>query len=399
MTKKRIGQTFFERGRMACAASRFGGFVFAVLQIWIFPTSPQYAVPIQGLVIIAALYTCLKILQPPDWYQMPRANLGLFAIDIGICAALLMLTGGIHSPFLLYTLTPVVAAALMLPARTTAVIAGMTGAYVFALFIRYSSPSFSQSVSAMNDFPFYLVALGSAASLPYLINSYSRQRFQSATIIGERRRLSREIHDGLCQDLCAVRWQVEDLRLQAGSDGLVAGNLEQIEKLLEEMEKDARGSLEFLRGFKARRPFVSEIDDYLRQLGADTGIDCRLEPQTREPGLDELVETETLHICKEALRNAVKHSNARRITLRLATRNGYFQATIADNGCGFDTGRPNRGQGLTVMSERAESVGGRLEVSSAPGAGTEIRLEVPTKWSQPPRAARPSGSLLPTTTR
>jgi signal transduction histidine kinase len=83
-----------------------------------------------------------------------------------------------------------------------------------------------------------------------------------------------------------------------------------------------------------------------------------------------------LRIVHEALHNAVRHSRAQRIVVRL----GAEGVEVTDDGLGFDPGRAelrSRHLGLTSMEERARELGGRLEVRSAPGAGTTVRLRVP----------------------
>ncbi|HSD80227.1 MAG TPA: ATP-binding protein, partial [Solirubrobacteraceae bacterium] len=89
---------------------------------------------------------------------------------------------------------------------------------------------------------------------------------------------------------------------------------------------------------------------------------------------------EVLRIAQEALHNAVRHADAARIAVRLADRDGALVLEVADDGTGFDPGDGelrSRRLGLTSMEERAGRLGGRLEIRSAPGAGTTVRLEAP----------------------
>ena len=87
-----------------------------------------------------------------------------------------------------------------------------------------------------------------------------------------------------------------------------------------------------------------------------------------------------LRIAQEALHNAVRHGAARRVTVRLNGAERRLTLEVADDGVGFDPGDPelrSRHLGLTSMEERARELGGALELRSAPGAGTTVRLEVP----------------------
>jgi len=87
-----------------------------------------------------------------------------------------------------------------------------------------------------------------------------------------------------------------------------------------------------------------------------------------------------LRVAQEALQNAVRHSGAGHIAVRLARDDGRLVLEVADDGAGFDPADPelrSRRLGLTSMEERARRLGGRLEIRSAPGAGTRVRLESP----------------------
>ena len=90
-----------------------------------------------------------------------------------------------------------------------------------------------------------------------------------------------------------------------------------------------------------------------------------------------------LRICQEALTNIKKHSGAHNVRITVKPSEHHIKVIIADDGCGFDSasffhdGAHSRGQGLAVMRERAQSVGGEFRVLSQPGRGTEVHVEVP----------------------
>ena len=88
---------------------------------------------------------------------------------------------------------------------------------------------------------------------------------------------------------------------------------------------------------------------------------------------------EVLRIAQEALQNALRHAQAEHVVVRLAGENGGLVLEVADDGVGFDLDAPglrSRRLGLTSMEERAQRLGGRLRIRSAPGVGTTVRLEV-----------------------
>ena len=89
---------------------------------------------------------------------------------------------------------------------------------------------------------------------------------------------------------------------------------------------------------------------------------------------------EVLRIAQEAIQNALKHAQAEHVAVRLRDRDGRLLLEVEDDGAGFDpntAGIRSRRLGLTSMEERAERLGGTLEVVSAPGAGTTVRLDAP----------------------
>jgi signal transduction histidine kinase len=112
------------------------------------------------------------------------------------------------------------------------------------------------------------------------------------------------------------------------------------------------------------------------QIAVQTsGISRKLPPQ---------VENNLLRVAQEAMANAIKHAHATRIAVKLDYQPGKVSLRVTDDGVGFDTANPSVNQnsghfGLLDMSERAEKMGGRYAMISAPGQGTEIRVEVPAK--------------------
>jgi signal transduction histidine kinase len=97
------------------------------------------------------------------------------------------------------------------------------------------------------------------------------------------------------------------------------------------------------------------------------------------------VEHDILMVAREAVNNAVKHSQPREVRLRVHFEDNTIRVVVADDGCGFDPDQAfseDRGHfGLIGMRERTEHMGGRFEIRSTPGAGTELTVEVPVRSS------------------
>jgi ligand-binding sensor domain-containing protein/signal transduction histidine kinase len=120
------------------------------------------------------------------------------------------------------------------------------------------------------------------------------------------------------------------------------------------------------------------IFQYAQEYFQDTGVSCRLDVPAQLP--DRPLSTEARHnlfmAVKEALNNALKHSQATEVRIGLGVTDNRMKITIADNGCGFVAGQAcGKGNGLDNMKQRLEQIGGRLVLESEPGRGTTIRLE------------------------
>jgi signal transduction histidine kinase len=117
--------------------------------------------------------------------------------------------------------------------------------------------------------------------------------------------------------------------------------------------------------------------EVLRRVhSTEVSLDLSGTPRLR-PGVDD----EVFRIAQEAIHNALRHARAGRIEVRLSEDGDGLGLSVSDDGVGFDPGAATlraRRLGLTSMEERARELGGRLSISSAPGAGTSVRLEVPT---------------------
>jgi len=206
----------------------------------------------------------------------------------------------------------------------------------------------------------------------------------------ERARWARELHDETVQDRGALR-----LLLAGARDW---DDVEQLRRAIDAAIRHVDREVDALRHLvTALRPAV--LDDLglpaaLEALARRAGAVDRLPVQTEiaidgsVPRLDPEVESAIYRIAQEALNNAAKHSGATRARLAFRIEGDTLTATVSDDGKGFSAGEsrkpeadrllgPAYGVGLSGMEERAELVGAKLEISSAPGTGTTVRVSVP----------------------
>jgi signal transduction histidine kinase len=240
-----------------------------------------------------------------------------------------------------------------------------------------------ESLEVFNDLPIFVASVALVSILPYATNINLNAQLRSNAATDERARLAREIHDGLCQTLSGLRWQTQLLSQHLAEQDKYAADLHRLEGLAREAEEVARGTLRSLQGASATVRFLPLIKSEVERLRKITGVNGILLDQ--EKGLMELdpsVERQLAYICQEALRNVEKHSRANNLVISLRNNNSHLMITIADDGVGFNPAEPvgtGSGSGLRVMKERAESVGGHLQIVSQPGHGTQVDVDVPRK--------------------
>jgi signal transduction histidine kinase len=115
---------------------------------------------------------------------------------------------------------------------------------------------------------------------------------------------------------------------------------------------------------------------YAQLAGRAHGIDVRL-TAADVPDLEQKTQAAAYRVAQEALHNALRHSGASEVSVTLSRTRRRVILEVADNGTGFDPALASAGLGLRSMRERAAAVGGTLRISSTPGAGTTVRMEVP----------------------
>jgi signal transduction histidine kinase len=195
-------------------------------------------------------------------------------------------------------------------------------------------------------------------------------------ILEERNRLARDIHDNLAQGFAAILMQLQGAQREACTlPPSVARSIETAVDLARTHLTEARRSVGALRPNADTAEDVSRAIKRLAELGQRTTtvpIDVQLDEL---PRFGDGVEREIIGIVQEALTNAVKHSLARRITIKASTVNSLgLRLSVADDGRGIPRERPTSGFGLTSMQERAERIGASLTIVTAPRSGTEIVL-------------------------
>jgi two-component system nitrate/nitrite sensor histidine kinase NarX len=209
---------------------------------------------------------------------------------------------------------------------------------------------------------------------------------EQMTILSERDRIARELHDSLAQVLGQIHLQLR--ALEAKTDGAaISGDLAELADVADEAYRDVRETILGLReSIPADGGLAAALRAYLAKYTRQTGIAASLDcDATAGRALSPKAEVQLLRVVQEALTNARKHASASEVRVVLAERDGIPTLSVTDDGTGFDpaTVGPslNGGFGLRSMRERVELLGGTLDVLTSPGRGTRIvarlRPEVP----------------------
>jgi len=208
-----------------------------------------------------------------------------------------------------------------------------------------------------------------------------RRRF--ALLIGERARLSREIHDTLLQSLVGVALQFDAMANEP--DGGADGRKERfvrMRKQVEEYIREARQSIWDLRSPKLEdRDLVAALREAGERATSDNGVGFLLTVNGLPRRVPLRTEEQLLRIGQEAMVNAVRHAQADRVLVELEFDDSRLTLRVNDDGRGFDpdtvTTNGDGHYGLTSMRERAEHAGGTLTIDSIIGRGTRIEASVP----------------------
>jgi PAS domain S-box-containing protein len=210
-------------------------------------------------------------------------------------------------------------------------------------------------------------------------NDLLRRKAEHTAVIEERQRLKRELHDSVTQSVYSLT-----LLAEAGKDLLAVQNFSRLEWCLDELSRNSLQALKEMRMllFELRPPqrrdqdLAQAIEDRFEAVERRAGVLATLEadPTLQLPpgSLEDLY-----WVTCEALNNALKHSRATAVRVRLQSGAAGFRLEIADNGGGFHLTQAHPGGiGLSTMQERVEQLGGVLDISSQPGEGTRVAVQL-----------------------
>jgi signal transduction histidine kinase len=216
-------------------------------------------------------------------------------------------------------------------------------------------------------------------------NAHLSERSRELTLVEERNRLARELHDAVNQTLFSVTLTADAAALLVDAEPARAKDqLQAVRDLARDAMDELRSLIFELRPADVASDGLAEtlrkhVAVLSRVYETEITLDVDGASSLRPLGEQEIVfEREVFRITQEAIGNALRHSGAERVSIRLATPEQRLVIAVRDDGCGFDPmgQQAQRRLGLVSMRERAEAIGGHLRIESRPGVGTTISLEV-----------------------
>jgi signal transduction histidine kinase len=238
-----------------------------------------------------------------------------------------------------------------------------------------------------------LLTLFAAHAAIALTNARLYERGREFSVLEERARLARDLHDAVSQKLFSVRAKARAAALLVGRDpARAAAEIDSVADLAGQAHAELRAVIDGLAPPDlAASGLVASIRSYAVLIGRTYGGHVRVQAE-EVPPLDRSVQTALYRVAQEAISNALRHSGSTEVSVTIRRRpgrggrggfggspprGGTVQLEVADHGSGFDPADPRAGHGLDSMRERARAASGRLSIASRPGAGTTVRLAVP----------------------
>jgi PAS domain S-box-containing protein len=216
-----------------------------------------------------------------------------------------------------------------------------------------------------------------------------REQAKQSAITSERSRLARDLHDAVTQSLYSLT-----LYAEAAARLIAVGKNEEAVQHLRDVRDTAQEALREMRLLIFQlRPLALEkggiataIQNRLEAVELRAGIQAELQIEGSEylGRLSFAIEEETFHIVQEALNNVLRHAKASQVHVHIQLFEDRVSVEVSDNGAGFelDLAAKGRGLGLISIRERAQRLGGELDIESVLGQGTRIYLEIPLDESE-----------------
>lgn len=335
----------------------------------------------------------------PRWG--PRDDLiALGLVDVAVVLAVLYFSGGWRTPYYHYAVSSLLVPAFLLGWRRAALLLlGFFAAYLAVISTAgegTDGPWPREDVSSLAGIlitPLLVVVV--VQYLSALTRRLSEQRERARRALAEnvrlqkeheelaaqeeRSRIAREIHDGIAQSIYMLTLNLEKAAEVASGDQKLRERLGRLVGLAKETLLEVRHYIFDLKPLLSGDVGLSDtIRGQIREFSTVSGLPVRLEVEGQERKVSPAVGSSLYRIAQEALANVYRHAGASAIDVRLAFRDDSVSLEVQDNGRGFSVDSASAsGRGLRNIHQRAGELGGHLEITSAPGQGTSVRVTLP----------------------
>ncbi len=373
------------------AVYRFLSYALAVMFTQVVPPLSSPETPdLQIYIILGMLgiYSVLRVFSPLRWRQRGTMTYLILIGDFILCLLLVIYTNGLNSSFLLYSLTPIMTAALLFEEKVALSLAAAASISLSITHIalsqfleRWGWIMLGYNLTLLIVYTLFCFV---AAMVPYRINLNIRRRIEREAIIEERRRIARELHDGIAQSLGYLNMKTKLVNDSVASQNTVQAltELGDVRQVVQDTYEDIREAIDQLSTEIRNAPIIPALTAYTREFGNNNGIQVKFEAPRSFLKLSPIAELQLLRIAQEALTNVRRHAMATEVEMKLYNTGQTVEMLIKDNGRGFVLseleGSPPGYHGLNIIRERAEGLGGTVDISTAPGEGTALMVTLPT---------------------
>jgi len=190
----------------------------------------------------------------------------------------------------------------------------------------------------------------------------------------ERQRIGHDLHDGLGQELTGISMLITSLAQRLRDEGFEdAAEADHVTDLIHESIRHARDLAKGLCPVDLEEGGLSAALQLLAdRLGRLPGVTCTFNSEVTVE-LDDITASHLFRIAQEAVNNAIRHGQARQITIALLSKAGQCELTVTDDGVGFPTGVRHSGMGLRLMEHRAKAIGAKVRIGPNNGRGTIVQ--------------------------
>lgn len=369
--------------------------VFALVAVTVIQLNPsggaKFWVPAEFSLGSFLLYS-LIVLYLVRRKQSVSANIGLATtcLDLIWISLIVLSTGGSRTPFFTYYFFPVITASSRWGIKGSIVVA-LIGDTLYGI-TRYTlaAEALERSIG-IDTFIVRSVYLVVLAYIFGFLSEFEKKQNQKLLALSktaaevatheERRRIARELHDGLLQSLATHLLRLETCRKH------FLESPEDLNRELQSIEDDARNSMKLIRRFLANKEtrsfppgmLLEYLKGDLRFLRDGLGMQVLFQTEPEDLNIPEAIEHDLYFVLREGLMNITQHAQASRADLILTQTETEIKGSLKDDGIGFepiDAGN-GHGLGLTSMRERIEKLRGELDIQSSPGKGAKVSFVLP----------------------